>query len=364
MKILFVITGLKMGGAERQLSDLADCLVKFGHTVKIVSLTAKAETGVLPKHKNIETVYLNMNKNPFSFITTYLKLSTIIREFRPDVVHSHMVHANIMARLVRISTHMPKLVCTAHSKNEGGQLRMWAYRLTNKLADVNTNVSQEAVDEFVKKGAVKFGQMIAMPNGIDVEHFVKNETSNASLKKELGIEASDYLFVAVGRLEEAKDYPNLLNAFALVKKQKPQARLLIVGVGSLEQSLKSLVRDLNLEDSITFLGLRNDIAQLMNLADSYVMSSFYEGFGIVLAESMACENITISTDCGGTKDVIGEYGFLVPIRDSQALAAKMLESMNLSPEQRAILGKNAREHIKKHYSLDAITKKWLELYQK
>lgn len=364
MKILFVITGLGTGGAERQVTDLADNLVQLGHIVKIVSLTKKIETGLLPKQESIETIYLDMNKDPFSFVSTYLKLRQIIHQFQPNVVHSHMFHANIIVRLLRITVRFPQLVCTAHSKNEGGKLRMLVYRLTNSLADINTNVSQEAVDEFIKKGAIKAGQMFAVGNGIDINRFYKNEQGKDSLKNKLKIDPQSHIFLAVGRLEEAKDYPNLLQAFSLVKQARDKVCLLVVGIGTLQQQLVSLTQKLGLEDSVKFLGLRRDIAELMNMADTYVMSSYYEGFGIVLAESMACENITISTDCGGTKDVICEYGFLVPVRDSQALADKMLESMDLSQEQREMMGKNARSHIVKHYSLNAITEKWLELYQK
>ncbi|MBF0784789.1 glycosyltransferase [Muribacter muris] len=363
MRILFLITGLGMGGAERQVCDLADSLSSLGHSIQIISLSSKLDTGVLPNRKEIELFYLNMNKNPISFIITYLKLRNLIQKFQPSVVHSHMFHANIMARLLKLTQTFPKLICTAHSKNEGGKLRMLAYRITNRLADLNTNVSQDAVDEFIKKKAVNPNQMIAISNGINLNIFYKNEIFKAEVKKELEFDDSVYIFLAIGRLTDAKDYPNLLKAFSIVKHQKENVFLLIAGIGELEESLKDLAKTLNLSHNVKFLGLRRDIPKLMNVADTYVMSSYYEGLPLVLGEAMATENIVVSTDCGGPKEIIGNNGFLASIHDSQKLAEKMLETMALSQEQREILGKNAREHIKKNYSLDAITKKWLELYQ-
>ena len=133
MKILFLITGLGVGGAERQVCDLADKFAQKGHFVKIVSLVAKIETGVLPREQSVEVQYLDMSKNLFSFLSVCLKLKDIINVFKPDVVHSHMFHANIVTRVLRVFASFPRLICTSHSNNEGGKLRMLLYRLTNFL---------------------------------------------------------------------------------------------------------------------------------------------------------------------------------------------------------------------------------------
>ncbi|MFX5700993.1 glycosyltransferase, partial [Acinetobacter baumannii] len=82
------------------------------------------------------------------------KFKTVIEQFKPDVVHAHMVHANIFARLARKYVSFPRLICTAHSNNEGGRLRMLAYRLTHGLADMTTNVSRQACESFENFGAV------------------------------------------------------------------------------------------------------------------------------------------------------------------------------------------------------------------
>lgn len=363
MNILYLITGLGIGGAEKQVCDLADKFASLGHNVKLVSLNSTFSEQTLPKNNQVDVVYLNMLKNPLGFFKAYFKLRKIIQQFHPDVVHAHMFHANLMARLIRLSIKVNRLICTAHNTNEGGALRMNLYRWTNFLSDLNTNVSQDAVDAFIKKRAVKKTQMIAMENGIDTDFFQKNDVLKQEVKLSLDYIQDNYVFLAVGRLNKQKDYPNLLKAFSLVQEQKPKTVLLIAGIGELEQELKQYAKELNISNNVHFLGLRRDVNKLMNVADTYVMSSHFEGLPLVIGEAMATENIIVSTDCGGTREIIRENGFLVPICNSKALAEVMLKSMDLVEEERTRLGKAARQHIVEQYSLDAVVNKWLKLYQ-
>ncbi|TNG92181.1 glycosyltransferase, partial [Pasteurellaceae bacterium UScroc12] len=164
MRILLIITGLGMGGAERQVCDLADEFHKMGNNVAIISLTG--EEIVSPMSKDIKIYSLNMKKNIFGLIHSLVQAKKVINKFNPDIVHSHMFHANLFARLLRIITPMKKLICTAHNTNEGGHIRMLAYRITDFLSDLNTNVSQEAVECFIQKGASPSNKMIPMLNGV------------------------------------------------------------------------------------------------------------------------------------------------------------------------------------------------------
>lgn len=362
MRILYIITGLGMGGAERQVCDLADELSNLGNDVRLVALNSKEEAKTFPKASPVQIDFLEMTKNPIGLIKAIFALKKIIHTFQPDIVHCHMFHANIVGRLTRLFVKFPKLVCTAHNTNEGGNSRMLAYRYSNWLSDLNTNVSEEAVEAFVKRQAVKIGQMIAMPNGIDTERFKKNEVCRDKLRQELVLNNS-FIFLAVGRLEEQKDYPNLLNAFKLVNQDNTATKLVIVGTGVLESELKQLAQDLGISDNVIFLGLRKDIPEIMNIADTYVLSSKYEGLPLVLGEAMATENLVVATDCGGTKEMIGESGFLVEPQNHIALSVAMKKSMVLPAKEEDQMGKKAREHIVLNYSLSEVAKKWISLYK-
>src|SRR5699024_4236056 len=154
-------------------------------------------------------------------------------------------------------TFIPRLVCTAHSSNEGGSLRMLAYRLTNSLGDVFTNVSQEAVEAFEKKKAAPTGKMIATHNGIDTHKFSFSQAARQRLRQELNLARAN-VFIAIGRFHPAKDYPNLFNAFTQVLKQNNNCKLLVVGDGELRPQLEVLLQQFAIQDHVQLLGVRYD----------------------------------------------------------------------------------------------------------
>lgn len=361
MKIALIITGLGMGGAERQVCDLADQFAAKGHKVLLVSLTG--ETVNRPQSNDVAVVELNMDKKLIGFIKAYWQAIKTIKAFKPDVVHSHMVHANIFTRLLRVMAPMPKLICTAHSSNEGGRARMLAYRLTDHLCELNTNVSQKAADISVERGATAANRIIAMHNGIDTGRFVFNAASRNQLRNEIGLHDATPLILAVGRLTLAKDYPNLLRAFQRLTEAGKMAQLVIVGTGEEESMLTSLVAELGLCEQVNFLGLRHDVHEWMSAADLFVLSSAWEGFGLVVAEAMACERVVVATDCGGVKEIVGTSGILVPTKNSEALAIGLIKGLSLPPLVAKQLGIQARERIVQNFSLDVVSEKWLALYK-
>jgi len=361
MKIFYVITGLGLGGAERQVVDLADRMVSLGHSVSIAYMTGPAL--VRPAFKNINIFGFESEKTLFGFLRALLKLSGLLKRIKPDVVHSHMVHANILSRLARLTCRMPRLVCTAHSTNEGGRLRMLAYRLTAPLADVSTNVSAEAVAAFVKQGATKSGEMIAVPNGIDTTRFVRLGAARNRLRDFEGVTDADKVFLAVGRLNVAKDYTNLLRAFTEVAKGNKSVRLWVVGDGELRDELKIEVDRLQLSRKVKFLGIQNNVEEWMCAADVFVLSSAWEGFGLVVAEAMACEKVVVATDAGGVREVLGDCGFLVPVRDSVALSNALKSAIQLPLEEACELGVRARKRVLENFSLDSAVSRWLKIYE-
>ena len=120
MKILLVITGLAMGGAENQVCNLADKLASRGYQVKIAYILQPVI--VQPKSENIELIWLGGKKSPQSMLKAFINLIKLINRYQPDVVHSHMYHANILSRLAKVFTKLPRLLYTAYSNNENGKL--------------------------------------------------------------------------------------------------------------------------------------------------------------------------------------------------------------------------------------------------
>ena len=361
MKIFLVITGLGVGGAERLLTNLADHFVAAGHEVVLAYFHGESE--LRPGDPRVRLVSLQMRRSPFGVLAAMGRLRRLIREFRPDVVNSHLVHANILTRLLRLVTPMPRLVTSAHNTNEGGRGRMLAYRLTDQLTDISTNVSDEAVVAFEQQRALRPGRMCAIYNGIDTQGFTFDESARRSVRGELGIDASIPLLLAVGRLSEQKNYPNLLQAFAGLEASSVLPRLVIAGDGPLREDLLSLAESLGVLDRVTILGVRHDVPALLSACDLFVLSSAREGFGLVVAEAMACDRVVVATNCGGVKEVVGEIGYLVPPHDSAALAATLACALRLSPEERLRLGQAGRDRVIANFSLDTTAERYLTIYK-
>lgn len=355
-----MITSLGVGGAERLVTALADRYVAGGHQVMLVRFHGEAE--LRPNDPRVRLENLDMRRSPWGVLVAMWRLRRLIRAFGPEVVNSHLVHANLLTRLLRLVTPMPRLVSSAHNTNEEGRGRMLAYRLTDRLADISTNVSGEAVVAFEQQGAVKPGRMLAIHNGIDTDSFAFDPAARAPLREEFGLEESTPMLLAVGRLWAQKDYPNLLRAFAGLRAgAAPQ--LVIVGDGPLREELDALADTLGVRDRVRFLGVRHDVPALMSACDLFVLSSAWEGFGLVVAEAMACGRMVVATDCGGVREVVGDEGFLVPPRNAQALTEAMGRALRLPDEQRQRLGTAARERVVARYSLEAMAEKYLAVYR-
>ena len=365
MKILFLVTGMGLGGAEVQISELAKRMTSLGHEVHIAWMTGEAGIA-LPE--GVREHPFRINKTPWGFIKAIWSLRKLVRQIRPDVIHAHMVHANLLARVTRLTRGFAvPLICTAHNSNEGGKFRMLAYRLTDRLADLTTNVSSHAVDAFIEQGASTMGRIVTVHNGIDVERFAPNELHRQSQRDLL--EASDKVVILiVGRLEYQKNHHSLLRAYAAIAEAYPDTNLLVVGYGSLESELKALVQTLGISDQVSFLGARVDTPVLFNAADIVVVSSRFEGFGLVLAEGMACAKYIVTTDCGGIAAVLRDlgqgFGLVVPVEDDMALQVALQTAIETPHNVRIQAGEKARAHVVEHYSIDSITKQWLDIYKR
>jgi glycosyltransferase involved in cell wall biosynthesis len=364
LRILFLSTSMGMGGADSQLLSAAQELRRRGHEIFIVSMTPLGPMGLEARRVGLFTESLQMRRgvpDPRGLV----RLARFVRSWRPDVVHSHMVHANLLARALRFLAPVPALVSTIHNIDEGGRLRMAAYRLTNGLVDHMTIVSEAAAHRFVEDRIVPERLLRVIPNGVNTERYrgVPLEIRE-NLRRLLGL-TDAFVWLAVGRFETAKDYPNMLRAFLRVRERRAEARLLLVGRGSLQEETEALVRELGLAEAVRFLGVRSDIPEVMSAADGYVLSSAWEGMPMVLLEAAAAGLPIVATRVGGNHEVVrdGATGFLVPPRDDAALGQGMLRLMELPAPERRAMGDAGHHHVRSHYGLSRVAEQWEELYR-
>jgi glycosyltransferase involved in cell wall biosynthesis len=369
MRIVYVLTSLGMGGAERLVLDLASRMEKRGHTVSILVLRppiAEQWPTALP------VVHLAMRRTPLSVFGGLARASRFLAGFHPDLVHSHGFHSNIVARLLKLFIPSTAVLSTVHNVYEGGWQRMWAYRLTDGLSCQTTAVSHAAADRFVRLKAVPKRKCTVLTNGIDTTEFAPEAGRRARVRAEMGAdqagENEEFIWLTAGRIVPAKDIPNLLQAFATVRSAHPEAQLWIAGewngakVKRADGLVSGFVAERGSLDGVRILGLRRDVRALLDAADAFVLASAWEGMPLALGEAMAMEKPVAATDVGGVRELVGDAGLIVAAKDSNALAAAMLSIMQTSVEDRRRLGCAARARIRSQFSMDTRADDWETLY--
>ena len=361
--VVLLTTNLARGGAEAQVALLAQSLQRRGWGVVVVSLLDPTAFQMELTAAGIPVHSLRMKPgrpNPLAVA----RLAAIIRQIRPRVLHSHMFHANLMARLMRLVFPIPVVISTLHSTAEssrhstGTRWRDWAYRATDALADTTVAVSQAVAERHAAARAVPRARLRVIPNAVDAEQFRPDAVRGRPLREELGA-GSDFVWLAAGRLMWKKDYPTMLRAAASL----PTGTLWIAGAGPLEAELTALARELGAR--ARFLGARDDLASLMNAADGLVLSSVVEGLPMVLLEAAASGLPCVTTDAGGARDAVldGETGFVTTPGEPQALAAAMRRLMDLPTPARQGMGEAARQLALARFDLGQITSQWERLYR-
>lgn len=359
MKIVYVITQLGVGGAENVLVSMANRMLSLGHRIYIISLLNICEQEF---SEGIEVFTLDFKKNTLS---SFFNLCNLINRINPDVVHSHCLHANIVTRFVRLIIPIKKLVTTAHNTNEGKGLIMKAFKYTNFLSDVITNVSTDAVNVYERKNYVSKNIMRVMFNVIDIDSYLYSHQARVNYRKNFNINENEIVLISIGMFKEAKDYPNLIRAISYIKENYTKRfKFFIVGDGEQYSQVIEMVNAINLSDCVSFLGKRNDIRALLSMSDFFVLASRHEGLPTVLIEAIMANNYVISTDCGGINDILPNTESVVPIQDHISLAEMIILKMNESQHYRNRWVERTQNYVYKKFNPELIISRWLEIYQK
>jgi glycosyltransferase involved in cell wall biosynthesis len=360
MRIAYMLTSLGFGGAERQVVALAERMAARGHQVVVIVLEHRAEH-VWPT--NVDMIYLDMTKSLPGVLRGLLRGRRAVRDFRPDLVHSHTFPANMAGRLLRVLGACPRTLSTIHNVYEGGWHRKLAYRITDGLSIHTTAVSRVVATRCIETSVVGRSKCSVLTNGIDTALFASDAGRRDAIR--LGRKAGrDFIWLAAGRITAAKNYPNLLRAFARVCEAIPQSHLWIAGEGSNreEERARNLADEMGLTGHVDWLGLRDDMPAMFDGADAFVLSSAWEGMPLVVGEAMAMKRPVVATDVGGVRELVGDAGMVVPSKNAAALADAMLRVMRMSSEERNAMGTGARDRICKRFDMNAKVVEWEALY--
>ena len=360
MRILYILTSLGIGGAEKQVISLAERMAVKGHTVALIVLKHADEEWPT----KLPVLRLNIRKTPLGILRGLRFAKNFVVLFRPEILHSHTFPANLFTRLLgvvlRAKSTAPRVINTIHNVHEGGWHRMLLYRITDPLADHVTAVSTAAAERFVQLHATPADKMRVLTNGIDTEAFTPDRARRKRVRAHM-LAGDEFIWLAVGRLAPAKDYPNLLRAFAQLRIAHTGTTLWIAGEGDLAH-LQLDPTHAEATFGVRILGLRRDIIELLDATDGFVLSSAWEGMPLAVGEAMAMEKLVVATDVGGVRELVADSGFVVPAKDSTALAAAMLGAMALTEKERRAVGRLARDRILQEFSIAAKADQWEQLY--
>ncbi len=360
-RICSLITELRVGGAQNVLADVVLGLPRERYEQTVVCLFGAGETAHRLRDAGIEVVDLDMHGK--ADVRVVWRLWRLLRRLRPQLLHTHMFHANVLGRVLGRLAGVPYVVSTEHTMGQEGQVRRFFDRLTSPLADRVVAVS-ESVGAFIReKIGISPQRVVVIPNGIDLDR-CRTSLTPAEARARLGLPTDVPVIGTIGTLRPVKGTDMLLRAFALLQGDFPTARLLIVGDGVEREPLHALAIELGISARTTFTGNRNDVGDLLVAMTVFCLPSHWEGLPLAALEAMCAGLPLVATQVGGTPEVVrdGETGRLVPPADPGALAQATAEFLR-DPARSAIVGATGRRWVEENYARSRMVERNEALYE-
>lgn len=369
MKILHVITGLNNGGAEAVLFRL------IGHSIHrethhVISLLDDGFYGAKLRDLGVHVDTLNLS-GLNGLVRGLPRMFRIIRRVRPDVVQTHMYHANFFGGMAARLGGCRGVVWGIHHSSLSGDkmgtrlIARMCGPLSRWVPSAIVCCSENGADIHVSMGYRRDSVRI-IPNGYDLSVFCSDDAVRDRVRANWCRGNNDLLFGMVGRWNAQKDHANLLQALSLLKRGNLDFRCLLVGPGmkSTNRELMKVIKANGLEDRVIPLGPRDDVPALMNALDIHILSSAYgEAFPNVVAEAMACGTPSVTTDVGDAAFIVGNDEWVAPPRNPKLLADAVVRALgDIEKFGRPLVGRRCRSRIKEHFALERMVESYRGLW--
>ena len=370
-RVLFLISSLSPGGAERQLVNLVSGLDRNRWTARVLCTHDKGELSAELERIGVSVVGLNTRSG--GQVGLVVALIREIRRWRPDLMHAYLVSPQFYSLLLRPATRRIPLVLGIRSSfvdvsHYGFRtaLLYGAVKRMRGLADAYI-VNSFSGAELHSADGLDAQRTSIIPNGISIREFHPNRDRAAWARQELGCRCDDRHVVAVvATLEHMKGHGIFVDAAATVARACPGTRFVLIGRDSTPVgiSIKDLVVSRGLADRFSFAGHRDDVADLLNGVDVVCSSSIGEGFSNAVAEAMAMEIPCVVSDVGDSSRIVGDTGWVVPPRDSVRLADSLIEALTLPIESLRERGRRARQRIVHAFSIESMVRQTEAVYER
>jgi glycosyltransferase involved in cell wall biosynthesis len=362
-----IITSLVPAGAERLAVHLLEYIDREQFSPVCICLGDPVGSHLEARVQQLGVPLYFLGKGDTMSLAVLRKLDALFRQYRPVVVHTHLLALNYAYPLM-IRYRTPARVYTVHNlaeKDVGLRtapiVRALAFRY--RVGRVVPVAIAEEVRASIQQ-LYGYPDPPLIPNGIPTDEYAPNPDTRAQWRQAHGIEPRATVVTHIGRFAVQKNHALLVEAFAQVHSDAP-LYLLLVGGGELENAVREQVAGLGLESRVRFLGVRADVADILRASDVFVLSSRWEGNPMSVMEAMAAGLPVVSTAVGGVPELVreGETGLLVPSEDAGALA-QALQALVDDPVRRQAMGDAARQRAVARFDIRHTVRGYEQLYEK
>jgi len=376
-KYLFVINSFLAGGAERSLIELLP-VIRAEDITLIVACLYRREVGF---ENEVREAGFDVRVLPGSNLTgKTLALRRLIKEERPDVVHTALFESDLAGRVASIGLRVPVMTTLANTAYDDARLGdpnvnkrrlrlvKWVDGFTARhLTQHFHAVSQAVKDSTVERLSVPADRITVVKRGRDETRLgLRTPERRRGVRQALGLDDDAEVLVAVGRQEFQKGHRHLIDAFPAVIEARPRARLLIAGrEGHASRDLGIQIAALGLENEVAILGHREDVTDVVAASDLFVFPSVYEGLGGALIEAIGLGLPVVASDIPAIREVVrhGENADLVPPADSTALARAIVGLLS-DPDRLRSYAQRSRQLFDEEFTSRTSNQRLLELIRR
>jgi len=371
INILYVITKLELGGAQKQLLELIRGLDKARFNIFLFT----AQKGILmPDALSINELHvkrsgwLERNLNPIKDLFSLVELFIFIKRNKIDIIHTHSSKAGILGRIAGRLAGAKTVMHTVHGwpfhqyqPFLAGIIFLWLERIAATCSDKLIVVSQSDLHKGLKYICNNQNKYALMNYGVEID--LNAEQSCEAIKKELRIKEGDLIVGNISCFKPQKAPLDFLKLASLVKKSHPRVKFVLVGDGILRKKIQSQILHFGLQDSFTLTGWRKDIPKLLSNIDILVLTSLWEGMPISVLEAIRCAKPVVATDTGGIREIVvdGYNGFLVKPQDIQSMSEKLSLLLN-NKGLREKMGGLGKDNLGSKFSLKGMVQANQDLY--
>jgi glycosyltransferase involved in cell wall biosynthesis len=369
-RILHIITGLTVGGAEIALYRLITHSRDGPYTHAVVTLTPGGSVAHELQRAGVELTTFDFRRAP---ISEFFGLLSVIRKTQPDIVQTWMYHADMLGGLAARIAGNRNVIWGIHTTNvTPGSCRRSTLLVIRLCACLSQWIPHTiaCVAYASRQAHVAIGydlsRMVVVSNGFDSSSLVANARQREVLRAQCGFSADAIVIGCMGRFNADKDQHNFVRAAGVLAQQERRVRFLMVGPG-LDNRNVELIRWINETghaDRFVLLGERTDVTECFAAMDIFCLSSRNEGLPNVLGEAMGMGLSCVATDVGDVAMLVADTGLVVPKEDFAALARGLASVVAMSHEERQQLGEKAKKRIHEKFTMEHTRKRYEFIYQR